>query len=822
MQLFTLLLLWGATAAFYDTATISQIVEDHNPNEPTETLECCICFDDCVKTSLDRAKEEDKLFLTDLFSCENPKHLHFYHKNCLIEWIFRQDDKSMLRCPVCQEVTSINIVSLVKDEGFLILTGKASFYPEFIELIYGILKSNIFAFLSSKSTFANLELFRRTIETLETIKCNLNEMSSWLDKIMSYESEYRDEALDDFKHVLYILKNPCSSYDALLEEVDKYVTDATKHEEKITFLLLNFFTTNKPEEFVPKLQAHAGNSPHHWQILNLVFDKFAQVCFNKDEAECLIDSLMCSEKYWDISENSKVLLEEFPLLPLLEKKINSSLAWIAQEQRSLAITRSIRFCARHSEEKKLKSFLLKMIDNCFRTKIQSLEKKQYIPKNQFMIDFIADFYQSKQQEDTVEEYPWFVYDFICAKIIEEAPQLKFSYYDIYTCTAADESIYEREEKKEYYFLNVLLDNDHQSVNISTEIMENLANANNQKGMSLRLRHCFSRDNARQLFGIADSKLKNSDSNKLFSELMKQEECLNFKNQIYLDKFITKQHLCNTIGLWRNLPDKQIDTFCEQSIQKGDYEEIKTLIFGCDNMNIIKMLNDEAIEKIISSSDFFARLPIMRHFFELQKKSSLFVRHNFIKIFEMGCEKYAGVNYARVLLLLKHLNVIGFNGSESFKKYKPIFKYLSQRNDAFYLLNTGRKSFSRKLNHDMALYITKLLRQSNSLFDSKHAEINKYKYCFDNWQASIFNVTRGSFESWKLQCAFTWCDKIDKQDACGKEWNPYTELENSGTDIIKKMEKDNSSSYSFARDLTSFIPRCVVNKIQERIRIKSQK
>ncbi|KAI5150146.1 hypothetical protein ENBRE01_1324 [Enteropsectra breve] len=825
MQLLTLFQFCAATTTFYDIATINQIVEDHNPKEPTETLECCICLYDCVRTSLDRAKEEDKLLLTDLLSCKNPKHQHFYHKNCLAEWIYAQDHKNKLKCPVCQEVSPIDVDSLVKEEIYLILTGKASFYPEFVDLYYGGLKRNIFTCLINKKNFATQESLKSSIEILEIIKSNLNEMSSWLDKLMSYESEHKDEALNDIKHLITVLKSPCHTFDALLEEVEKCVQEESRHEEKITILLLNFFSMNKPEEFVIKLQAHAGNSPQYWQILKIVLEKYKKVCFNLDKPEHLIDSLMCSEEYWDISENSTLLLEEFPLIDLLKKKITSSLAWITNEQRNLDITRSIRFCARHTDCKELKSFLWSMIFKCFTTEERSLENPQYIPKNQFMIDFIADYYSNHQPHDTVEEYPWFVYDFICAKILEEAPKLKSFYEDIFDKAAWDERYMincDRDAKKhEYYFMNVLLDKDYISDSKSIAKMEKLVRFKDLRDISMLLRHCFYRDNGWPLFRIMIKGFEYCDTNEIYYEL-KQEEFLNYKNHTWIYNFAEVHHLCNIKGLWSIISDKQIDTFCKQLIQKNDYEQIKIMIFGCNNMNIIKMLNEEVVEKIISSSDFFTHLPIFTHFFEKENKSSLFVRHNFIQIFEMGVKKYTGVNSARVLLLLKQLNLIGFNGCNSFEKYKHIFKYLSQRSDAFYLLNTGRKGFSGKFNHDMAFYITKLLAQSHSFFGSKHAEPHNYEFCFDNWKTSVHKIAKDSFESWKLLCAYTWCDKLDKQDECCKEWNPYNELEISGTDIINKMEKYGSSSDSFTNELTSFIPRCVVNKIQEKIRIKSQK
>ncbi|KAI5151291.1 hypothetical protein ENBRE01_2034 [Enteropsectra breve] len=818
MQLFPLFLFCEATELFYDIYTVESIVKSPDPRKADEILDCAICLRECVGRNLARAAKEGRKVLTDILSCKNLKNRHFYHKSCLIEWIVEQADKNILKCPICQEVTSINVTSLVKEEIFLILEGRASFYPEFVDLVYRILKSNIFNFLIPEVSFDNnIEILGNSIKRLEGLKDSSYEMSSLLEKCIDSKKVYKNEAMDDFKHVYNILKNPCCTLDALTEAVKKYATIETKHEQIIMFLLLNFFSKNRPAEFISTLKPYSGISPYYWRIIKVVFNRIESVCVNIEEAEDLVNEALCSEAWWIIDEISKPLLKRIPLIPLIERKITSSLAWIESEQKCLAFTKSIISCAKHSDFRKIKSFLIRMIDKCFAANIQSLENHEYIPKNQFMIDFLADFYRSSQQRGTtVEEYPWFVYDFICAKILEETPKLECFYYNICCNVVEKEARNKAAGIKEYYFMNVMLDNNHLRAIESERIMEVLVADAKCEHISMRLRHCLSRDNAKKLYKIVKARMEKRSAETLFNMLAKQDETLNYKNYTYLRRYITAEQKYNKIGLWVSIPKKEIESFCVHCIMKGDYTKIAPLIFGCRNMDIIKMLNEEAVEKIISSSDFFAQLPILRHFFEQTGKSSLFVRHHFIQIFEMGCKKYADISSARVLLLLKHLNFIGFNGSNSFKKYKHIFKYLAQRADAFYLLNTGRDIFSTQFNCSLALYIAKLIKQSNTFFASKNVDLNNYKKCFDKWETDIFKLANRSSESWGLQSADTWCEKIDAQDNCSKNWNPYEELEESGMHLIHSLKKYDSRSQSFTNNLTAFMPRQVVDKIKEKL------
>ncbi|KAI5149796.1 hypothetical protein ENBRE01_1125 [Enteropsectra breve] len=846
-----MLLLCTATETFYSIATITEIAARNKPKTPNEdlidtpaetpkatskaTLECCICHEDCVNQSLARAKDEESVFLTDILSCKNPKNQHFYHKYCIITWIVKQNENlNLLKCPNCQWETPINISSLVNEEIILMMAGNASFYLEFLNLVYELLDSNILIFLICEDNTENQDFLKTSREKLQGLKNSSYKINCLLEKIKHSESNYKDEAKKDFEHVYYILNNPIYTMEDLLNEVEKNVANSPKHEEIIAFLLLNFFSRNNPDDFIPKLNAYAATSPHYWKIIKIVLDKFKSICLDQKKMEGSFYSILCSEQYlllehFDNNEQSKRLLRDIPLLDLLEKKISSLDKWVVNEQKCLAFSKSLNFCAKHVESAKLVSFLLRMINKCFSANVQNL-KNQYVPKKEFMIDHIVDFYCYNQQNNTLEECPWFVYDFICAKILEEAPGLKSHFSNIFEFAVSSEAINKKAELKEYYFMNVLLGSGYMDGSLSTQLLNTSIANNDHENISMQLRHCSHRYDTVELFEIVYNHMPKMSAIEIFTRLVSHEELLNFENYLYLDKFnkmiygksIPDEQKYSKIGLWKFICEKQVDDYCRQCILAGEYRKIATLILGCSNFDVIRMVKEDAVEEIIASSDFFAHLSRLNYFFVLNDRSSLFVRHNFIKIFEMGYKKYGGISTARVQLFLKNLYIIGFNCSDSFKEYEHIFKYLSQKDDAFYLLNTGRNCFSKRFNLKMAVYMTNLIKQSHTFFVRKHTKLNRYKEAFDTYTSAINGISNGSCESWEFKCAVNWCEIMDKQDEYSKVWNPYMEMETGGTYMIEKMSNGCSSFSSFTSKLVAFIPRQVVNRMKEKLRSKCQK
>ncbi|KAI5151902.1 hypothetical protein ENBRE01_2472 [Enteropsectra breve] len=821
MRFLPLCLFCAATETFLDADAVNKIVEPvgQQESESEESTDCGICLEECVSPSIPVAEKKCCSFPTDLISCKNPINPHFYHKSCIIEWIYEQTDKSILKCPICQEVTSINITSLIKETVFPIITDQASFYPEFIDLIYRVLKSNIFNFLLSEDNFENLEILKKAIKNLKTLKSHTYEMCSVLEKIICAKKEYKEEAINDFKIVYYILKTPCDTMDALLEAVERYATKDTKHEQIIRVLLVNFFTENKPEDFIYNLKIHASTSTHYLKTLKVVNNKFIGLCATKEVIVDLIYSALCTDAYWNIEKISEILPEKISYISLLERKLTTATGWIEHEQKCLALTKSISYCIKHSGLEELRSFLKRMIDKCFAAKVQCLTKHEHIPKNQFMIDFLADFYSSGQQQDTVEEHPWFVYDFICAKILEECLNDDRLYYDIFEYAVEQEVMNIVAGTKEYYFVNVLLDKSHTLTGNSEKMMKEWVNDDRREHISMLMRHCFYRDNVKELFKLVDERMKNHLAEFFFTAQLKLTKFLNFKNYAVRKKYKTVEQIYNKIGLWNGISVNKIEKTCMEHMKNRDYGKIALLIFECTNMDIIKMLDEEAVEKIISTAEFFADLPRLGLYFEQCGNTSLFVRHNFIKIFEMGCKRYAGANKARIMLLLKCLNMIGFNGC-SFNEYKHIFKYLSQRDDAFYLLNTGRAHFSEQFGCGLADYITELINESNNFVQINNSELNYHKDHFGKWEMGIYQIAKDTFKKWTLQCAYAWCDKLDERDKSGESWNPYMELERSGKHYIEILKKGCYQPNQIKSKLTAFIPRQVVEKIKEKIKLKS--
>ncbi|KAI5148495.1 hypothetical protein ENBRE01_0356 [Enteropsectra breve] len=819
MRFFPLFLFCAATETFHNSEAVEKNSNSKDQNASEELIECSICFE-CVRPSVEGAMKECLSFPTDIISCKNPINPHFYHKSCIIEWIHKQTDKNVLTCPICQEVTSINVTSLIKETVFPLMTDQASFYPEFIDLIYRVLKSNIFNFLLSEDNFENLEMLEKTIKNLKVLKDKTYEMSFLLDNRINSKKIYKEEAINDFKIVYSILKTPCDTMDALLKAVERYATNDTKHEQIIMVLLVNFFAKNKLEDFICYQKTHASTSPQNLKTLEVVNNKFNELIATKEVIIDLIYSALCTDAYEKIKKISEIFPKQISYIPLLERKLTTSIEWIANEQNSLAMTKTISYCIKNSDLVELRSFLKRMIDKCFAAKVQRLVSYPYIPSNQFMIDTIADFYSSGQQQDTVEEHPWFVYDFICAKILEECPNDERLYFDIFYYAVEQEVLNTADGTKEYYFVNVLVDSRHIINGISEDLMKKLVTDDRRDHISMLLRHCFYRDNVKELFKLA-GRMKSKPAKSLFTTLMKQELFLNFKNYEKVKKYKTKKQNYNQMGLWKGISDYEIYSLCKKCIQRGNYKKIASLIYVCQNMDLIKILDQQAVKNIISATDFFAHLPRIEPFFTKNSKFSPFVRHNFIQIFEMGCKIYAGANNARILLLLKYLNTIGFNGCGSFEEYKHIFKYLSQRDDAFYLLNTGRAHFSEQFNCGLAVYITKLIKQSDSFVQIEYTEHCDHRNRFDKWEMGLDMIAKDDLLRWTMQDAYTWCGKLDERDKSGKEWNPYMELEKSGTHYIETMKKQYSSSWLFNSSLTAFIPSHVVDKIKEKIKLDSK-
>ncbi|KAI5150674.1 hypothetical protein ENBRE01_1637 [Enteropsectra breve] len=824
MRITLLVLLGAATETFYTLAQLNKIEATHAFGEIPVTLECSICLDACTEKRLEGPMNDEELFLTDVLSCRNKKHMHFYHKYCLIEWMAQDAERTgTVKCPSCQSGIHINIVSIITEELYLISTGRAFFYPSLLKLVYCVLDSNILRYLLHENSVGNLE--------------NLMHM------ILACESEYKITAIADITRAITVLKSEIDSQGDLLAPFDEYEVHMQRKNDIFALRAWKFFTKNNPSDFIFNEDYEATTGPFYNRILEVALMKFAPNCPEAEQMEKLVYKCLISDKSWllvhlESSYVAKQWLSKIPVFELLEKKINASLDWVENEQKHLALTTSIAFCIRVSSHASQKSFLCRMVSRCFSASLQNTGTKRHFPKTAFMIDFIDDFYSNLDNRiSATDEYPWFVYDFICAKTVGESHYLKEDSMELFDFVIGTEAENKNVGMQQYYFVNTIINAINAVPGLYMRLMESSIRNNRFGHISMQLRHSFyqKQSTVESLFNTVISNWDEESVKRLFASLLEDDQFLNYKNYPILRDYIkaankknsesalrciSYEQMYNTEGMWKFIPESEVDRYCKKCIHKKEYEKIDTLIFGCNNKSIIKMLSEEAVEKIVLRSGFFSHLNNIATFLWEEKKSSLFVRHNFIQIFEMKCQKYDSIAKTRLMQFFKHLNISGFSGSSYFVNYKHIFKYIAKRDDAFELLNSCRTCFSSDFNFSMIEYITRLIAQKKFAWHLKKQDFEEYKEKLGLWYT---DVTVHDYLSNTFKNTYKWCSILKRKEACSEAWDPYGLLEKNGLLLFYKMSNDpHSEGYEFTQVMLSFIPRRVVEHIRKKIFFKEQR
>ncbi|KAI5152027.1 hypothetical protein ENBRE01_2513 [Enteropsectra breve] len=816
MWLFLLVIFCATSETFYTVDQVENFINSSKSATPEASFFCTICQCPCDDDCIMRQRTDNEIFVTEIISCKNETYKHFLHKNCIFNHVINsQECQKSVTCPACRQQMSINTTLILREELFLMLRGQACCFPDFLELIYSNLKENILTFLDYNTSVEDLISFKQ--------------------KIQNSESPLKSLAEADLNLAITAFRTPINNVSELMAEIEKCSSKDINCNKIIMLLILNFFKKLNPHDFISMIEAHAITSPFYSRMLGIAFGNLSHYCLKPEQVEKLIYDFFCSERSWLLKELdnngiTKTWIEGISLFELLEKKINANLSWILNEQKYMALTESIAFCARNSEHKDTKAFFYDMINKCFTAKIQNFENNRYPARSSIVIEVIGDYYgDTKNQYDAENGYPWLVYDYICVRTFLEFPTLANGIFELFNFLNKWLTSNTHVGLKYYYFLNRILLSSQVPIAVFRQLLDKSNKKKEYRKISMILRHSFKRHNIEDVIAYIRDNYWEEVISELFNELIEQEDFVNYKNYEALTAFAQEinnakvqekllKKALTVAGLWKFIPEDRLDKYCETHIRSKEYSNISILIFGCNNPKIIKMLTKEAVEEIIGHSDFFIRIYSIYDFFKEAQTSSLFVRLHFIQIFEMASAKYSSIRKERLMHFSFYLYVCGFNNYHNFKKYKPVFEYICKRDDAYELLNTSIKPLSDEANLSRLKYITKLIDQKKNFFTHIHADSELYKTNLDEWYANIDKIDASRKTHCQVKAAYNWCIKLEEKETCSEKWNPYIELRKPGMELFNKMKYYyNHDKYKFANLAISYIPKDTVNEIKAKLK-----